>query len=248
MAARQHNAFITGAGKNIGRAVALDLAGRGYNVVINGLKDRAACDAVAAEARTAGVRAVVAIGDVGIAAEAKRLAADALREFGTIDVFVANAAIRPDKAFLDNSEEDWRRVMGTNLESSIHLSQAFLPGMIAQGWGRIVYMTGRNAMRGYAGHITTSVAKHGLWGLTKTLAKEFGPQGITVNAISPGVIDTDRGDDATKATRIAAAIRDIPLKRLGTSEEIAAVCGMLCSEAGSYVTGQMIGVNGGVET
>jgi 3-oxoacyl-[acyl-carrier protein] reductase len=248
MTGKAHNAFITGAGKNIGRAVALELAGRGYNLVINGRADRAACEEVAAAARAKGVRAEVAMGDVGIAAEAQRLAADALKQFGAIDVFVANAAIRPDKAFLDTTPEDWQRVMGTNLEAAIWLSQAFLPGMLAQGWGRIVYMTGRNAMRGYAGHVTTSVAKHGLLGLTKTLAREYGPQGVTVNAISPGAIDTYRGNDATRLARLATATKDIPLRRLGTSEEIATVCGLLCSEEGAYVTGQMIGVNGGVET
>lgn len=242
-----HTAFVTGAGKNIGRAVALDLAERGYNVVINGRQDRAACDAVAAEVKAKGVKALVVMADVGIAAEAKRAAKEALDAFGTVDVFVANAAIRPDKPFLENSEEDWRRVMGTNLESAIYLSQAFIPGMIAQGWGRIVVMTGRNAMRGFPGHVTTSVAKHGLWGLTKTLAREFGPQGITINAISPGVIDTTGGNTARLA-RLNDVAKEIPVRRVGTSEEIAALCGLLCSDAGGFTNGQMIGVNGGIDT
>ena len=172
-----HTAFITGAGKNIGRACALELAGRGYNVVINGRADKAACAAVAREAQSTGVKTHVIMADVGLVAEARRAAQEALATFGTIDVLVANAAIRPDKPFLENTEEDWRRVMGTNLESSIFLSQAFLPGMIAQKWGRIVVMTGRNAMRGYPGHVTTSVAKHGLWGLTKTPVARIRPAG-----------------------------------------------------------------------
>jgi 3-oxoacyl-[acyl-carrier protein] reductase len=242
-----HTAFITGAGKNIGRACALDLAGRGYNVVINGRADKAACDAVAKEAQAKGVKALVVMADVGITADAKRAAKDALAAFGTIDVLVANAAIRPDKPFLETTEEDWRRVMGTNLESAIHLSQAFLPGMIAQKWGRIVLMTGRNAMRGYPGHVTTSVAKHGLLGLTKTLSREFGPQGITVNAISPGVIDT-RDDPAFRERSLKVAQTEIPVRRIGTSEEIAAMCGLLCSADGGFVNGQMIGVNGGIDT
>src|SRR5262245_33196546 len=153
-----HTAFITGAGKNIGRACALDLAGRGYNVVINGRADKAACDAVAKEAHAKGVKALVVMADVGIAADAKRAAKDALAAFGTIDVLVANAAIRPDKPFLETTEEDWRRVMGTNLESSIFLSEAVIPGMIAQKWRRIVLIAGRQAMRGCAGHVTTTVA------------------------------------------------------------------------------------------
>jgi 3-oxoacyl-[acyl-carrier protein] reductase len=242
-----HTAFITGAGKNIGRACALDLAGRGYNVIINGRADKTACDAVAKEAQAKGVKAHVIMADVGLAPEAKRAAKEALAAFGTVDVLVANAAIRPDKPFLDNTEEDWRRVMGTNLESSIFLSQAFLPGMIAQKWGRIVVMTGRNAIRGYPGHVTTSVAKHGLWGLTKTLSREFGPQGVTVNAISPGVIDTS-DDPAFVARAQKVAQTEIPVRRIGTPREIAAMCGLLCSDEGGFVNGQMIGVNGGIDT
>jgi 3-oxoacyl-[acyl-carrier protein] reductase len=242
-----HTAFITGAGKNIGRSIALDLASRGFNVVVNGRSDKAACEEVAAAMRAKGVRASVVMADIGVAAEAQSAAAFALKEFGTIDIFVANAAIRPDKPFLETTAEDWRRVMGINLESAIHLSQAFLPGMLAKRWGRIVLVTGRNAMRGYAGHVTTSVAKHGLLGLTKTLSREFGPQGVTVNAISPGTIDT-RGNSPAIAVRMAQAAKEIPVGRIGTPDEIAAVCGLLCSDGGAFVNGQMIGVNGGIDT
>jgi 3-oxoacyl-[acyl-carrier protein] reductase len=245
--ATTHTAFITGAGKNIGRACALDLATRGYNVVINGRADKAACEAVAKEVHANGVKAHVIMADIGLAPDAKRAAREALDRFGTIDVLVANAAIRPDKAFLETTEADWRRVMGTNLESAIHLSQAFLPGMIAQRWGRIVLITGRNAMRGYPGHVTTSVAKHGLLGLTKTLSREFGPQGVTVNAVSPGVIDTS-SDPAVIARAQKVAQNEIPVRRIGTPAEIAAMCGLLCSEDGGFVNGQMIGVNGGIDT
>jgi 3-oxoacyl-[acyl-carrier protein] reductase len=247
MAATPRTAFVTGAGKNIGRAIALDLAGRGVNVVINGRADKPACEEVASAVRAKGVRAAVVIADVGLAQEAQSAAASALKEFGTIDIFVANAAIRPDKPFLETTADDWRRVIGTNLESAIHLSQAFLPGMIAKRWGRIVLITGRNAMRGYPGHVTTSVAKHGLLGLTKTLSREFGGQGVTVNAISPGTIDT-RGNSPAIAARMAQAAKEIPVGRIGTPEEIAAVCGLLCSDGGAFVNGQMIGVNGGIDT
>jgi 3-oxoacyl-[acyl-carrier protein] reductase len=247
MPTEARTAFITGAGKNIGRAIALDLAGRGIDVVINGRTDKAACEEVQSAARARGVRATVVMADVGIAAEAQAAAAVALKEFGTIDIFVANAAIRPDKPFLETTPDDWRRVMATNLESAIHLCQAFLPGMIAKRWGRIVLITGRNAMRGYAGHVTTSVAKHGLLGLTKTLAREFGGRGVTVNAISPGTIDT-RGHSPAIDAQMAQAAKQIPVGRIGTPDEIAAVCGLLCADGGAFVTGQMIGVNGGIDT
>jgi 3-oxoacyl-[acyl-carrier protein] reductase len=247
MAHSVHTAFITGAGKNIGRAIALALATRGYNLAINGRSDRAACETVANEVRQKGGRAAVVMGDVSSAEEVAKLAALALEEFGTIDVLVSNAAIRPAKPFLETTEAEWHRVLDTNLDSAVRLSRAFLPGMIARNWGRIVVLTGRQAMRGYPGHASTSVSKHGLWGLTKALAREFGPLGITTNAISPGLIQTESEDKSFPARLIAGA-KEIPVGRVGTPEEIAATCDLLCSEQGGFINGQMIAVNGGIDT
>ena len=240
-------ALITGAGRNIGRAVALGLAGDGFDVVINGSADRAAAEAVAAEARGFGVRALVAMGDVGRRDECIRIAAEALAEFGRVDVLVNNAALRPEKPFLEIGPEDWARVMAVDLEAAVWLSQALLPGMVGQGWGRIVNFTGMNAIHGYAGRAPVSVAKHGIWGLTKALAKEFGPRGITVNAISPGPIAAD--DDAPGVqTHRHSYVGKVPAGRMGTPAEVAAVLRMLTSEGGAYVNGQMLQVNGGAET
>jgi 3-oxoacyl-[acyl-carrier protein] reductase len=232
-----------GAGRNIGRAIALDLARRGCNVVINGSSNRANCEAVAAQAKALGVEAVVLMGDVGATDEAKRLAGAALDAFGTIDILVNNAAIRPHQGFLEMSEADWRRVIDVDLNAAMHFARAFLPGMIAQGWGRIVNLTGLNSIMGAPNGAHIAAAKHGVWGLTKALAREFGPQGVTVNAISPGPIAPDGGD--THAPPRSDQIARVPLGRQGAPEEIAAVCGMLCSEEGSYVSGQMIAINGG---
>jgi len=240
-------ALITGAGRNIGRAVALGLAQDGMNVVVNGSTDRAAAESVAAEARAFGVRAVAIMADVGTMEGCQGLAAAALKEFGTIDVLVNNAALRPSKAFLDCTPEDWRRVMGVDLEAAIWLSQALLPGMLAKGWGRIVNFTGMNAIHGYTGRIPVSVAKHGLWGLTKSLGKEFGPKGITTNAISPGPIASD-GDDPSADSHRSGYVAKVPVGRMGTPAEVATVVRMLVSDGGAYVNGQMIQVNGGAET
>ena len=239
----QHNAFISGAGRNIGRAVAMVLARRGCNIVINGSSNRANCESVAAQVAALGVEAVVLMGDVGTAGEAKRLSGAALERFGTIDVLVNNAAIRPHQGFLEISDADWHRVIDVDLNAAMHFARAFLPGMIAQGWGRIVNFTGLNAIMGNPNGAHISAAKHGVWGLTKALAREFGPKGVTVNAISPGPIAAD-GEDL-KSPRRADQIARVPLGRQGSNEEIAAVCGMLCSEEGSYVSGQMIAVSGG---
>lgn len=240
-------ALITGAGRNIGRAVTIALAQDGFDVAINGSSDRAAAEAVAAEARAAGAKALVVMGDVGSRAECTRIAGEALAAFGAIDVLVNNAALRPEKAFLEITPEDWSRVMTVDLEAAVWLSQAVLPGMIAQGWGRIVNFTGMNAMQGYIGRAPVSVAKHGAWGLTKALAKEFAAKGVTVNAISPGPIAAD--DDVPGVeTHRHSYVAKVPSGRMGTPAEIAAVVRMLVGEGGAYVNGQMLQVNGGAAT
>jgi 3-oxoacyl-[acyl-carrier protein] reductase len=243
----RRTALVTGAGRNIGRAIAIGLARDGFDVVVNGSSDRAAAEAVAAEARGCGAQALVAMGDVGRPEECARIAAEALAAFGTVQVLVNNAALRPAKPFLETTAEDLRRVLAVDLEAAVWLSQALLPGMIAQGWGRIVNFTGMNAIHGYAGRAPVSVAKHGLWGLTKSLAKEFGPKGVTVNAISPGPIAAD-DDQPGVQTHRHGYVAKVPLGRMGTPGEVATVVRMLASEGGAYVNGQMIGVNGGAET
>lgn len=247
MAAKGKAALITGAGRNIGRAVALGLAADGYDVVVNGSANRAACDAVAEDARALGVQALVAMGDVGRPEDCARIAAEAIARFGAVDVLVNNAALRPAGAFLEMSDEAWRRVIAVDLDAAVWLSRACLPGMLARGWGRIVNFTGMNAIHGYAGRAPVSVAKHGLWGLTKALAKEFGPLGVTVNAISPGPIAGDDDDAASRHHRESLVAR-VPVGRMGTPEEVAAVARMLVSDAGAFVNGQMLQVNGGAET
>lgn len=249
MTTQRRTALITGAGRNIGRAVALGLAQDGFNVVVNGSSDRAACEAVAEAARGCGAEAMVAMADVGDPAACEGLASAAIARFGAVDVLVNNAALRPAKPFLEMSEAEWRRVMAVDLDAAVWLARACLPGMVARGWGRIVNFTGMNAIHGYAGRAPVSVAKHGVWGLTKALGKEFGPKGITVNAVSPGPIaaDEEPSDPAAVKYRQAAVAR-VPVGRQGTPAEVAAVVRLLASAGGAYVNGQMLQVNGGAET
>ena len=249
MARQGKAALVTGAGRNIGRAVALGLAQDGFDMVVNGSADRAAAEAVAEAARGFGVQAMVAMGDVGRPEECARIAQEAIARFGAVDVLVNNAALRPAKPFLDMTEEEWRRVISVDLDAAVWLARACLPGMVARGWGRIVNFTGMNAIHGYAGRAPVSVAKHGVWGLTKALAKEFGPKGITVNAISPGPIAADEEEtDAAAAKYRQAIVQRVPVGRQGTPEEVATVARMLVSPGGAYVNGQMLQVNGGAET
>ncbi|MDX1528149.1 MAG: 3-oxoacyl-ACP reductase family protein [Gammaproteobacteria bacterium] len=247
MAELQHVALVTGAGRNIGRAIVLELARRGYSVVVNGRSDQNAVDTVAEEARALGVEAVAVLADVGDSKAVSELAKGALNTFGKVDVVVNNAAIRPEKPFLELEDDDYHGVLATDLHSAFYTCRAFLPQMVAQGWGRIVNLTGMNAMHGYNGRCPVSVAKHGLWGLTKSLAKEFGPKGITVNAISPGPIRSEHRD-ASMTRHIESQLEKIPLGRLGEPEDIAALCGFLASDEGGFISGQMIASNGAAQT
>ncbi len=248
MTSKNRTTLITGSGKNIGRAIALELAGRGFNVVLNGSRDKAACETVAVEADMFGVETLIAMGDVGIKEDCERIAGDALDKFGAVDVLVNNAAIRPMSPFLEMDEAEWNRVIAVDMSAGFWLSRICLPGMIDKGWGRIVNIAGMNAIQGYNGRCHVSVAKHAAWGLTKSLAKEFGSQGISTNIISPGPISGEHADNPEMAAHIEAQKSKIPLGRLGTNEEIAATVGLLASDEGAFINGQMIQVNGGTQT
>ena len=248
MAANGKTALVTGAGRNIGRACVLGLAEDGFNVVINGSSDRAACESVAREAAKFGVKTLVVMGDVGSSEQCNRIAGEALNAFGTVDALLNNAALRPNKPFLEMSEAEWRRVISVDLDAAVWLSRACLPGMVKKGWGRIVNFAGMNAIHGHAGRAPVSVAKHGVWGLSKGLAMEFGPKGITTNTISPGPIAPDVAEKNASAEARAQTLARVPLGRFGTPVEVAAAARLLVSEAGAYINGQMIQVNGGGAT
>lgn len=242
---QQRTALITGSGQNIGRAIALCLANSGHNVVINGSSNRDACDAVAAEIANAGGSALVEMGDIGTKADALRIAGNACEKFGGVDVLINNAAIRPDCSFLDVEEDEWDRVMNVNYKSVFWIARRCLPGMIDRGWGRIVNFTGMNAQMGYSGKAVVTVSKHAVWGMTKALAKEFGPSGVTCNIISPGTIDGEVKDPDDHRD-FGALQKTIPVRKLGTPDDIAALVDLLASDRGGFINGQMLQVNGGV--
>jgi 3-oxoacyl-[acyl-carrier protein] reductase len=247
MTSARRTCFVSGSGQNIGRAIALALAEQGLNVVVNGASNREACEETAALCRPFGIETLVAMGDVGKRDDARRIAEAALAQFGAVDVLVNNAAIRPSKPFLEIEEEAWRHVIETNLYSAFYISRAFLPGMIQRGWGRIVNFAGMNAMHGYGGGGSAiSASKHALWGMTKSLAKEFGGNGVTVNIVSPGPIR--RSDGRAGGHASADSIRNIPVGRPGEPQEVGALVAFLCSDAAGFVTGQMIACNGGLQT
>lgn len=235
-------AFVSGAGKNIGRGIALALARDGATILVNGRSDRAAVDRVVGEIEAAGGKAVVAIGDVADPAVAPRLA-DQAKALGGADILVSNAGLRRQTSFLDMSFAEWREIMSVALDGAFLLGKAFIPQMVANGrGGAFVALSGISTHVGTPNRCHVSASKSGLEGLMRALAVELAPYRITCNALAPGAIDTAR---AASAGPRPVENRPIPLKRFGTVEEIAAMVRLLVGPDGTFITGQTIHVNGG---
>ena len=244
-------ALITGASRNIGRAIALAFATEGANLLLNTRTNREELEAVAADCRKAGVRVATALADVADAAAVEAMVAQGLRELGAIDVLVCNAAIRPHTSLADTSVEDWHRVLGVNLHSAFYLARAVVPGMKERRRGSIIALGGLSSLTGRPNTAAVTTAKTGLLGLVRALAAELGPFGIRANMIMPGFIDTERRyaewyPEFQKAPPGAPEqLKQIPLGRLGRPEDIADACVFLASDASAYVTGDTIRVMGG---
>ena len=244
-------ALITGASRNIGRAIALAFAAEGANLVLNTRANREELDAVAEECRKAGVRVLPILVDIGDAAAVETMVQQALAELGAIDVLVCNAAIRPHKAITETSLEDWHRVMAVDLHSAFYLARAVVPGMKDRRRGSIIALGGQSSITGRPNTVAVTAAKSGLLGLIRALAAELGPFGVRANMVLPGFIDTERRysewypEFRERPPGAPEQVKDIPLRRLGRSEDIADACVYLASDASSYVTGDTIRVMGG---
>jgi 3-oxoacyl-[acyl-carrier protein] reductase len=236
-------ALITGAAKNIGRSVALELAQAGAAVAVNTRASVQDGEQVVQEIRNAGGQAELYVADIADAAASKAMVAKVLERFGRVDFLVLNASVRTEKAFLELSYDEWRTPLAITLDGSFFLSQACIPSMLKNGGGSIVTLAGMQSLSGAAKRIHGSVAKHGLVGFTRGLAREFADRGIRVNSIAPGTMATVR---ANPNARSAPASDDtIPMKRKGAPEEIATTVRFLCGPGASYITGQTFHVNGG---
>ena len=238
-------ALITGSGRNIGRATALKLAGEGAHVVVNARTNQAEADAVAREVRDCGVKAISVLADMAKKDQVDALAARALSEFGRVDILINNAAIRPHKPFTEVTVQDWEHVRGVVLDGALYLTQAVIPSMVKNQYGRILFFTGHGAFTGGSGRAHVSAAKMGLVGFARALASEFAGQNIRANVVSPGSIDTRRDNPEWYHGRVPNAA-GIPLGRQGHVDEIAATCLFLVSDDSGFITGQTIHVNGGV--
>jgi len=237
-------AIVTGAGKNIGRAIACNLAADGAALVVNGRHDQGAVGAVVDEIAAAGGSAVGHMADVSEPEAVAGLAAAAVEAFGGIDIAVSNAGLRRQTPMLEMSYAEWREILSVALDGAFLLAQAVAPSMIDRGGGAFVGLSGMSHHLGLANRCHVSASKAGLEGLVRSLAVELAPHRITVNAVSPGSIDTVRGASAG-ALPPGGGGADAPLGRQGTVEEIAAAVAYLVGPGGAYVTGQTIHVNGG---
>ncbi|CAO5192058.1 (2S)-((R)-hydroxy(phenyl)methyl)succinyl-CoA dehydrogenase subunit BbsD [Frankia sp. AiPs1] len=245
----RRTALVTGGGSGIGRAISRRLAADGFAVAVLDL-DHDSAKRVTEEIAADGHEAS-AFGGVDVSDRAALSAAvDGVRErFGPILVLVNNAGLSGFRPFLKISEAAWDKIIAVNLSAPFYLTQAVLPDMIAAKWGRIVNISSSSAQGGqqYMTHYVSS--KAGLIGMTKSLALEFGPDGITANTIPPGFIDTPMMRDSERRGLLGGSVEDnaqrIPVRRPGTPEDIAAATSFLCRDEAGYITGQIIGVNGG---
>ncbi len=240
-------ALITGSGQNIGRAIALAFARLGANVVLNGHRNQAAIDAVAAEVRTLGANALAVLADVADPAAVQLMVDQATAAFGKVDISVSNASLRLHTPFLDISLEEWQRIINSNLNASFYLARSVIPGMKQHGWGRIIHISGRDGFMPIPNRVHNITCKAGVYAMAKALAIEFGEFGITANTVSPGLIDTTRDWSQYPQFRdgYGERVKEIPVRRVGHVDEIAAACTYLASDAAGFVTGQVLHVNGG---
>ncbi|MFQ5846860.1 MAG: 3-oxoacyl-[acyl-carrier-protein] reductase [Candidatus Methylomirabilales bacterium] len=238
-------AVVTGGSRGIGRAIASALAGEGADVAINYQQNEAAAQEVARAIQGTGRGAETFQADVSDPAQVLRMRDAILQRFERVDILVNNAGMNRDKSFAKMDHQTWKAVLSVDLDGAFNCTKAFLPGMTARGYGRIINISSIVGQIGNYGQANYAAAKAALLGLTKTLAKEFAPEGITVNAVAPGFIETEMvariRDDLKK--RILARI---PLRRFGRPEDVGKAVVFLASEDASYVTGHVLNVNGGM--
>ncbi|MBQ8575337.1 MAG: 3-oxoacyl-ACP reductase FabG [Clostridia bacterium] len=236
--------LVTGSARGIGAATAALFADMGYNVVINYNTSKNAATALLEKITAKGGKAIAVQADVSKMSEAQRLFDEAKKAFGNVQVLVNNAGIAQQKLFTDISEEDYDRMFGCNVKSVFNCCQCVLPDMIHNKYGRIINISSMWGVTGASCEVHYSASKAAVIGLTKALAREVAPSGITVNCIAPGVIDTPMNSGFDEDT-ISALKEETPVGRLGTSEEIARAVAFFADEKSGFITGQTLGIDGG---
>lgn len=238
-------AVVTGAGRGIGKAIALKFAELGADVVINYRSSEAEAEEIVKAIEGLGSRALMVKADVSIYDEAELLIKKAVESFGKIDILVNNAGITKDGLLLRMKESDFDKVIEVNLKGTFNCIRHISPVMLKQKSGRIINVSSVIGLIGNAGQANYAASKAGIIGLTKSVAKELGSRGITVNAVAPGFIQTDMTE--VLSDKVKASLMDsIPLKRLGNPEDVANMVAFLASDLAGYVTGQVVNVDGGM--
>ena len=236
-------AVVTGAGRNIGRAIALTLAEGGASVLVNARGNRAEAEAVAREIESAGGKAIVHVGDVADAKAVQAMADAAVKAFGRIDILVNNAALRREKSFAEMDYAEWREILDVTLDGTFHCIKACLPALQKSGAGTIVNIGGLSAHTGARNRAHVVTAKAGIVGFTRALANDLASDGITVNCVVPGLIGTPRPRDKPEPAHHLT--HNTITGARGKPEDVAAMVRFLCGPAARYITGQAIHANGG---
>ncbi|WP_251616302.1 3-oxoacyl-[acyl-carrier-protein] reductase [Senimuribacter intestinalis] len=245
MIVKDRTAIVTGGSRGIGRAICVEFAKRGANLLINYAGNSSAAEETAELCRNFGVQADLIQGDVAEWAACERISETAIKTFGRVDILVNNAGITRDNLLMRMSEEDFDAVIRTNLRGSFLMMKAVSRQMMKQRYGRIVNLSSVVGLLGNAGQVNYAASKGGVVSMTKSFAKEVASRNITVNAIAPGFIETDMTKAMTEAA-IASAAAAIPAGRMGKPEDVAQAAAFFASEQAAYVTGQVLAVDGGM--
>lgn len=238
-------AIVTGGSRGIGRAICLALAGEGATVVVNYLKNTAAAEQVAQEVASVGGVAELAAGDVASNAEAEKIVEQVMEKFGRVDVLVNNAGVVKDALLYSMEKEDWDAVLNTNLGGVFNFTKAVVRPMVMQRRGRIINISSYSGARGGKGQSNYAASKAAVNAFTRAIALELAPKGITVNAVAPGMIETEMSSQVRSLAEDEIKNR-IPLGRYGQPEDVARIVQFLASDESGYMTGQLLTVDGGL--